>query len=426
MSSAWVRPSGAFLFSLLPPASDNILSFFKTLFESVFGGRFATGLSPSPPKKYLKNKTLQLPSSPTPSPPQTAREFGLAFLVFSVYISCMLVLGIESTCDETGAALVREGRTILSNVVASSADVHRRYGGVFPELACRRHIDALLPVLEEAFQRAGVRPEEIDRIAVAQGPGLIGALLIGLNAAKGLALAWNKPLVGVNHVEAHLFAALMGEEALPPFPALGVVLSGGHTLLLLVHEIGRYEPIATTVDDAVGEAFDKVAALLGLPYPGGPEIERAARQGDSKRFPFRAGLVKRSPLDFSFSGLKTGVLYALKELKEPLSEQTRADVAASFQETALKDVVYKAKKALERTPCRSILLGGGVCCNERLKALFSEEFSHLPIFWPPKGLSLDNAAMIAGLGTYKPIEENPLALEALTRIPFAKLRDFSV
>lgn len=339
----------------------------------------------------------------------------------------MLVLGIESTCDETGVAIVENGKTILSNIVASSADVHRQYGGVFPELACRRHIDALLPVLDEALRTANVQAGDIDLIAVAQGPGLIGALLIGMNAAKGLAIAWDKPFIGVNHVEAHLYAALMGEQE-PLFPALGVVLSGGHTLLLQILAIGSYKPIATTVDDAIGEAFDKVATLLSLPYPGGPEIEKIAQKGDPSAFAFKAGFVKKNPLNFSFSGLKTSVLYAIKgqngskEDLSYLSEETKADIAASFQETALKDVLSKAKKALSQFPCQSIVLGGGVSSNQRLRELFAQEFPHLPLFWPPKMLSLDNAAMIAGLGYHKFLQKqcsDPLDLEALTRIPIA-------
>jgi len=338
----------------------------------------------------------------------------------------MLVLGIESTCDETGVSIVEDGKRILSNVVASSADVHQQYGGVFPELACRRHMDALLPVLDEALRKAHVKPSQINLIAVAQGPGLIGALLIGMNAAKGLAISWNKPLIGVNHIEAHLYAALMGDKE-PLFPALGIVLSGGHTLLLKIFDIGKYEAIATTVDDAIGEAFDKVATLLSLPYPGGPEIERIAKEGDPDKFSFKAGFVKKSPLDFSFSGLKTSVRYALRgqnDSQEPLSltDEMRADVAASFQETALGDVVAKAKKAVLEFPCRSIVLGGGVCNNERLKELFEKEFPHTPIFWPDKGLTIDNAAMIAGLGYHKFLrkkESDPLDLEVLTRIPIA-------
>lgn len=328
----------------------------------------------------------------------------------------MLVLGIESTCDETGAAVVKDGREILSNVLASSADIHERYGGVFPELACRRHIDVILPVIDEAMQKAGVGPEEIDLIAVAKGPGLVGALLIGMNAAKGLSIAWNKPFIGVNHVEGHLYASMMELDA-PLFPALGVVLSGGHTLLLKILDIGVYEPIGTTVDDAVGEAFDKVASLLGLPYPGGPHVERLAKEGNPKAHAFTAGKVKRSPFDFSFSGLKTSVLYAVKG-----GEVNPADVAASFQESALMDIAKKAHLALQTFPCRAIFLGGGVCNNQRLREIFKEKFPEMPLFWPPNTLSLDNAAMIAGLGAKKFLVKgsgDPLDLDVQTRIPFA-------
>lgn len=326
----------------------------------------------------------------------------------------MIVLGIESTCDETGAAIVKDGRTVLSNVLASSVDIHEKYGGVFPELSCRRHIDAILPVIDEAIVKAGVTPQEIDLIAVARGPGLVGALLIGMNAAKGLAIAWNKPLIGVNHVEAHLYASMMNVDAIP-LPALGVVLSGGHTLLLKILDVGHYEPIATTVDDAIGEAFDKVACMLGLPYPGGPHIERLARDGNPKAYPLTAGKVKRSPLDFSFSGLKTGVLYTVKG-----KEVNPADVAASFQETAFADVLNKALLASKSFPCQAIFLGGGVCNNQRLRALFSEKFPGMPIFWPPANLSVDNAVMIAGLGGKKFLGvSDPLDLEVQTRIPVA-------
>ena len=339
----------------------------------------------------------------------------------------MIVLGIESTCDETGASIVVDGKKILSNVVASSADIHEQYGGVFPELACRRHIDAIIPVVDEAIRLAQLNPSDIDLIAVAKGPGLVGALLIGMNVAKGLSIAWEKPLIGVNHVEAHLYAALLEAPEPYPFPALGIVLSGGHTLMLKIEDVGRYEMIGTTVDDAIGEAFDKVAALLSLPYPGGPQIERLALQGNSTAFPFSSGKVKRSPLDFSFSGLKTNVLYAVKGQNGTgqvcLSEGQKADVAASFQETALGDIAAKAAMAIQTFPCKAIFLGGGVCNNQRLRSLFTEKFPHLPIFWPPFNLSLDNAAMIAGLGYQKFLAagsiSDPLDLEVQTRIVFA-------
>jgi N6-L-threonylcarbamoyladenine synthase len=335
----------------------------------------------------------------------------------------MKVLGIESTCDETACAIVEDGLTILSETVASQVDLHAPYGGVYPELACRRHFDVLFPMIDKTLKQGGYSKEDIDLIAVAHGPGLIGALLVGLTAAKGLALAWGCPFVGVNHVEAHLYAAMMQEK--PVFPALGVVISGGHTLLVKIHALGQYEMIGSTVDDAVGEAFDKVAALLELPYPGGPEIEKLAREGDPRRYVFKPGVVKGRPWDFSFSGLKTNVLYTLKgqncDRKAPLVIPAcdKAHVAAGFQEAALGDIVKKAQAAAETFGCKMIFLGGGVTQNNRLKDLFKK--SSIPVFFPPPGLSLDNAAMIAGLGYHlfhqKGLVGDSFDLEPLPRIP---------
>jgi N6-L-threonylcarbamoyladenine synthase len=338
----------------------------------------------------------------------------------------MYVLGIESTCDETGASVVENGRTILSNVIASSCDLHVRYGGVFPELASRRHLEAIQPVVEEALVNAHLAPHQIDLIAVAKGPGLIGSLLVGLQFAKGLSIAWNKPLIGINHIEAHLYAAMMQAPQPFLFPALGLVLSGGHTLLLKVNAIGDYERIGTTVDDAMGEAFDKVATLLQLPYPGGPHVEELAKTGNPKRFPLVAGKVKKNPFDFSFSGLKTSVLYVLKgqnaSEKKFFTDEQKADLAASFQETAIRDCVDKATLALQKFSCRSLFLGGGVCNNARLKTLFFDQLPNIPIYFPPPDLTTDNAAMIAGLGFQKFLMDpvsSPLDLEAVVRIPIA-------
>lgn len=335
----------------------------------------------------------------------------------------MLTLGIETTCDETACAVVKDGNEILSNIILTQTDLHALYGGVYPELACRRHFEAIIPAFEKACFEAGVSKNEIDLIAVAKGPGLIGALLVGLNAAKALSLAWKKPFIGVNHVEAHLYASMMPCEKWE-FPALGVVLSGGHTFLVRIHGIGKYEMIGQTVDDAIGEAFDKVGVMLGLPYPGGPEIETLARQGDPKRYPFKAGRVKESPFDFSFSGLKTNVLYTIKGQNQDktapclITDTDKPHLAASFQETALKDVFNKVNLALKEFPCSSIFLGGGVTQNRRLRELFST-FS-IPVYWPPKGLSLDNGAMIAGLGYHLfqlQGHGDALDLEPMVRIP---------
>ena len=303
-----------------------------------------------------------------------------------------IVLGIETTCDETAASVVVDGKKILSNVVFSQIETHREYGGVFPELACRKHADILISIIQEAIRVAGLHAKEIQLISVAARPGLMGALLIGLSTAKALSYSWKIPYVGVNHIEAHLYAAMMSIEN-PPLPAIGLIVSGGHTSLLKIEALGEYKWLGNTLDDAVGEAFDKTARLLGLPYPGGPEIEKIARLGDPKKVPFKAGRIKEKPLHFSFSGLKTQVLYAMK--KTPKTE----DVAASFQETALTDLVNKSLLALKMESLNTLYIGGGVSNNKRLRALFEEKKpANVNIFWPGPGLSLDNAAMIAGLG----------------------------
>lgn len=335
----------------------------------------------------------------------------------------MFVLGIESTCDETACAIVQDGRHILSNVVASQHDLHTIYGGVFPEVACRRHVEIISPLVKQALSEAGLRKEEVDLVAVARGPGLIGALIIGMNMAKGLAFGLNKPFVGVNHVEAHLYAAMMPQES-PVLPALGVVVSGGHTFLVRIEELGKYTLIGTTVDDAIGEAFDKVAVMLGLPYPGGPAIEALAQRGDPHKFSFKAGKVKGRPWDFSFSGLKTSVLYAVKGPEKGASllitEEDKPHVAAAFQEAALGDIAERALKAAQTFDCRAIYFGGGVSNNRRLRSLLAQK-SPLPVFWPPLNLSLDNAAMIAGLGYHQFLKKgpDPLSLPPQTRISLA-------
>lgn len=334
----------------------------------------------------------------------------------------MLVLGIESTCDETACAIVHNGKKILANVVASQIDLHREYGGVVPELACRRHIDLMIPVIQQALQEGQLTLAQIDLIAVAHGPGLIGALLIGLNTAKSLALALKIPFIGVNHIEAHLYAAIMSHDKSIQLPSLGVVLSGGHTSLILIKALGDYQLIGQTVDDAVGEAFDKVAKMMELPYPGGPQIEALACYGDPRHYPFKGGNVKGSPFDFSFSGLKTAVLYSLRGPKgvdslENISKQTKCDIAASFQYAAVKDIVKKTYAAADLHQVKTIIFGGGVTNNLYLREQFNR--SDLPHLWPAAGLSLDNAAMIAGLGYHKYLVQgpDPWDLAPLTRMP---------
>ncbi len=338
----------------------------------------------------------------------------------------MLVLGIETTCDETACAVVEDGYKILSNVLSSQIEQHKRYGGVYPELASRLHVDRLIPMIDLALKTANVKKQDLDLIAVSYTPGLIGAITIGLNGAKALSSALNIPYVGVHHIEAHLYASMMKAKAPPESPSLGVVVSGGHTLLLKISSIGEYKVISQTVDDAIGEAFDKVARMLDLPYPGGPYIESLALKGDPTSYSFKAGFVKKNPLHFSFSGLKTNVLYSIcgpnaTKAKKTLEETEKANIAASFQHAALSDIVKKAYKACELINAKAIYLGGGVTQSAYLKKLFHESNeNNLPLFFPEKGLSLDNGAMIAGLGYHKFLDQkqpSPLNLKAAPRTP---------
>ena len=319
----------------------------------------------------------------------------------------MLVFGIETSCDETAAAVVKGGKKILSNCVALQTDLHQAFGGVVPELACRRHVDVIVPVIERALTEAAIPATAIDLVAVTSTPGLVGALLIGLNAAKAMALALNCPFIGINHVEAHLYAAIMSYGGDITFPALGAVFSGGHTALLLINGYGQYELISSTVDDAIGEAFDKVAKIMNLPYPGGPEIEALAKRGDPYAYPLKGGTVKGRPLHFSFSGLKTAVLYSLKGQNSvtpltPLSESERCDMAASFQRAAFDDVISKTLEAADHYSCQTVVFGGGVTNSQTLRRSFAEKApDNLQLLWPAEGLALDNAAMIAGLAYHQ-------------------------
>ncbi len=336
----------------------------------------------------------------------------------------MLVLGIESTCDETACSVVRDGIEILSNVVASQEKLHEPYGGVFPEVAARRHADVIIHIIHKAVIEAGIQLSDIDLIAAAYGPGLMGAILMGLNAAKALSLALGVPYIGVNHVEAHLYAALMSHATPLSFPCLGVVLSGAHTHLVYMQGIGNYELLGQTVDDALGEAFDKVARVMDLPYPGGPHVERLSKVGNHQKYPLKTGRVKSNPLDFSFSGIKTGVLYAVKGQNgqgvNTLSEADKCDLAASFQHSVFTDVIKKTILAASEKGARNIIFGGGVTNNQKLRRMFAEAAPHLNLFWPSKGLSLDNAAMIAGLGYHHFLHRkigDTYQLEAMPRIP---------
>jgi N6-L-threonylcarbamoyladenine synthase len=311
------------------------------------------------------------------------------------------VLGIETSCDETAAAVVLDGRRALSDVVATQIDVHRRWGGVVPELASRNHVVQVMPVVDEALQRAGVAPEELDAIAVTSGPGLVGALLVGVQAAKALAVAWEKPLVRVNHLEGHLVAVFLTDDP-PEFPYLGLVVSGGHTSLYAARAFGDYRLLGCTRDDAAGEAFDKGAKLLGLPYPGGVAIDRLAKEGDPRALRFPKAIVKGAELDFSFSGLKTALLHHVRKHGVP-EGGALADLCASYQEAIVRALVEKAFRAARRLQFERLVLSGGVAANSRLRAAVEErarEYEGMRVFVPPPRLCTDNAAMIAVAGTH--------------------------
>ena len=311
------------------------------------------------------------------------------------------ILGIESSCDETAAAVVKNGREVLSNIISSQVPIHRKFGGVVPEIASRKHIENVLPVIDEALQQAKVDLKEIDGIAVTYGPGLVGALLVGLSAGKALAFALDKPLLGVNHLEGHVFANfLVDEELEPPFMAL--VVSGGHTALMKVKDYNNFELLGQTRDDAAGEAFDKIARVMGLQYPGGPEIELLAKGGNPTAIDFPRALLDKS-YDFSFSGLKSSVINYLHTEKQSGREVNRADVAASFQAAIVDVLVKKSVHAMEASGLKKIVLAGGVSANKTLQAELGAavEAIGVKLVHPKPVLCTDNAVMIACRGYYK-------------------------
>jgi N6-L-threonylcarbamoyladenine synthase len=310
-----------------------------------------------------------------------------------------LVLGIETSCDETGAGIVR-GNELLADAVASSVDEHARFGGVVPEVASRAHLQAMVPAVDRALATAGVRASELDAIAVTAGPGLAGALLVGVSAAKAYALALGKPLYGVNHLAAHVAVDQLEHGPLPT-PAIALLVSGGHSSLLLVPDLaGQVVPLGATIDDAAGEAFDKVARVLGLPFPGGPHIDRVARDGDEQFVSFPRGKYRDGTFDFSFSGLKTAVARWV-EAREAAGEPVPvADVAASFQQAVADVLTRKAVEACLARDVRHLIIGGGVAANSRLRAVAAQrcEAAGIELRVPRPGLCTDNGAMVAALG----------------------------
>jgi len=323
----------------------------------------------------------------------------------------VVILGLETSCDETAAAVVVDGREVRSSVVASQTKLHEKYGGVVPEIASRAHIEKIYPVIEEALEQAGVGRDDIDAIAIANQPGLTIALVVGVTAAKTLSFMWGKPLIAINHLHAHLQSALLGAEKLE-LPAVALIVSGGHTCLYECDSPLELKLLGSTIDDAAGEAFDKVATILNLPYPGGPSIERLARKGDPKAIAFPRSLLGKDSLDFSFSGIKTAVLYHCRgqDMKgqnrvDSMSQQEIADIAASFQAAVIDVLVKKIRRAADKIGARTVLLGGGVAANGTLRAAIEHmcESSRPPrvLLVAPKRYCTDNAVMVASLAYHK-------------------------
>lgn len=335
------------------------------------------------------------------------------------------VLGIESSCDETAAAVVENGITILSNVVASQATIHAKFGGVFPEVASRQHLLTFPPVIEQALKDAHLDIADIDAIAVTRGPGLPGSLVVGVNIAKGLAMVSGKPLIGVHHLEAHLLSTRLIEEEGHQigYPAVGLIVSGGHTELVLIEEPLIYKSLGFTLDDAAGEAFDKVARLLNLPYPGGPSIQTVAKNGNPHAFAFPRAWLEGS-WNFSFSGLKTAVLREVKRLERYGTGLPVEDLAASFQQAVVDVLVGKTLLATERYHAQSILVVGGVSANLALREAFLRQ-SRVPVFIPPAYLCTDNAAMIAVVGFHRFLngQKDALDIDVLPNWPLSALAE---
>ena len=340
----------------------------------------------------------------------------------------MNILGIESTCDETGVALVKDGKQILSNIVASSVNLHKKYGGVVPEVAAREQVRMMVPVLKEAILKAKISTDQIDAIACTYGPGLIGSLLIGVETAKTLAVAWNKPLIPINHLIGHVYAcwlelttdyglqttAVDSRQSTVDFPAIALIVSGGHTDLILITDHGKFQFLGGTRDDAAGEAFDKVARILDLPYPGGPEIEKLAGDYNFKQSKFNLPkpMALGDNFDFSFSGIKTAVFNLSKE--SPLTSSDKAEVAFKFQDTVCKVLIKKTQKAALKFQVKSIVVGGGVAANKFLRQKMQEEGkkNNIQIYFPSIEFSIDNGAMIAACAYYMSKKASPLFLKA--------------
>jgi N6-L-threonylcarbamoyladenine synthase len=335
----------------------------------------------------------------------------------------MNVIGIETSCDETGVAIYSDSLGLLANQLYSQVELHRKYGGVVPELASRDHIRRTLPMIDQVIKEAGLSPADIDAIAYTAGPGLIGALLVGASVAKSLAFAWNIPALGIHHMEGHMVAARLAEEA-PEYPFVALLVSGGHTQLMTCRKPHKYELLGDSQDDAAGEAFDKVAKMLGLPYPGGPAIAEIAKKGNPKRFHFPRPMTNKPGLNFSFSGLKTFTFNTLKSINS-LNEQDKADIGTAFQEAVVDTIRIKCERALDQTGLTTLVIAGGVSANvelrARLDALTKQRACH--VFYPPLHLCTDNGAMIAYAGylRLKAGASEDLSIEVKPRWPLTDL-----
>jgi N6-L-threonylcarbamoyladenine synthase len=331
-----------------------------------------------------------------------------------------LILGIETSCDETAAAIVEDGKKIISNIVASQISIHQKYGGVVPEIASRKHMEDIIPVIDKALDESGKKITDLSAIAVTHGPGLIGSLLVGLSVAKAMAYAKTIPLIGVNHLEAHIYANFLEHNDIKP-PFVCLIVSGGHTSLVYIKRFGEYKLLGQTKDDAAGEVFDKIAKVLDLGYPGGPIIEKLAKEGDPSSIKFPRPILNDKSYDFSFSGLKTAVIYYIKELKEENKNIPVSDILASFQQAVTDVLVGKTLKAALNFKTKQIILAGGVAANSSLRKEIKEKANllNIKVFYPSTFLCTDNAAMVASAGYYK-FKENKkssLSLDAVSRLP---------
>ncbi|AGC69360.1 tRNA threonylcarbamoyladenosine biosynthesis protein Gcp [Thermoclostridium stercorarium subsp. stercorarium DSM 8532] len=329
----------------------------------------------------------------------------------------IIILGIETSCDETSAAVVVNGRRVLSNIIATQVNLHAEYGGVVPELASRKHVEAIIPVIDKACREAGVELKELDAVGVTYGPGLVGALLVGLSAAKAIAFALGKPLIGVNHIDGHICANYIAHEELEP-PFICLVASGGHSHIVNVVDYKKTVVLGRTRDDAAGEAFDKIARVLGLGYPGGPKVEKKALEGNPEAFNFPRVKFKDSPYDFSFSGLKTAVINTVHQLEQKNEKIPVEDICASFQKAVVDVLVENTVEAAVNAKSQKVCIAGGVSANTFLRQSLEKACSEagIELFYPPLGLCTDNAAMIASAAYFSYVEKD-FAPECLNAIP---------